>query len=86
MPNIDTSIDVPLREISGKTVVYRNATSQDKGFGAWSGRCPAPFPNAGLDRRLGKLRPTFSGSAHQAEGGSYEMAYWQGHGYKDRGT
>jgi hypothetical protein len=31
MPNIDTSIDVPLREISGKRAVYRNATAQGKG-------------------------------------------------------
>jgi hypothetical protein len=44
MPNINTGIDVPLRKISGKRAVYRNATAQDKGFGAWSGRCLAPLP------------------------------------------
>jgi hypothetical protein len=29
MPNIDTSIDVPLRKISGKGRVNRNATAQN---------------------------------------------------------
>ena len=57
MPNIDTSIDVPLRDISGKRAVYRNATVQDKGIGAKRfAAAQYHSQNAGLDRRLGELR------------------------------